>query len=124
VEEISTYNEVEEEASTAEETQIYQPHSGSTQEIDPVVTLERMCNWLANILRKPDLVRKLAGARLELGKDENRENKATFWLAGDAVDPRSFSLEYKSLIRMAFSTGVRSGYKLHLTNREVVVPIE
>jgi hypothetical protein len=75
-----------------------------------VVTLERICNWLGNILRRPDLARKLAGARLELGKGEKGENIATFWLADGAIDPRSFSLEYKSLLRMAFSNEVRRGY--------------
>jgi hypothetical protein len=69
-------------------------------------------------------VRKLARARLELGKDESGNNRATFWLAKEGIDPRSFSLEYKSLIRMAFSTEVKRGYKLQLGSGEVVVPIE
>jgi hypothetical protein len=107
-----------------EETQMYQPHSGPIQEIDPEVTLARICNWLGNILRKPDLARKLAGARLELGVDSDGKNRATFWLPGDAVEPRSFSLEYKSLLRMAFSTQVKRGYKLQIRSGEVVVPIE
>jgi hypothetical protein len=124
VEETPAYYEVDASSSTAEEAQIYRPQSESTQEIDPVVTLEKICNWLANILRKPDLARKLAGARLELGVDSDGKNRATFWLAGNAVDPRSFSLEYKSLIRMAFSTEVKRGYKLQLGSGEVVVPIE
>jgi hypothetical protein len=107
-----------------EATQMYQPHSGPIQEIDPVVTLERICNWLGSILRKPDLAQKLTGARLELGVDEQGKNKATFWLADGAVDPTSFLLEYKSLIRMAFSTEIRSGYKLELAKGQLVVPIE
>jgi hypothetical protein len=124
VEETPAYNEVDASSSTAEEAQIYRPQSGSTQEIDPEVTLERICNWLGDILRKPDLARKLAGTRLELGKDENGENKATFWLKGDAVDPRSFSLEYRSLIKMAFSTEAKRGYKLQLANSEAVVSLD
>jgi hypothetical protein len=94
------------------------------QEIEPVVTLERMCNWVGNILRRPDLARKLTGARLELGKDENGENKATFWLADHEIDPRSFSIDDKSLIRMAFSTEVAPHHKLQLANGPVVVSIE
>jgi hypothetical protein len=124
VEETSAYNEVDASSSTAEEAQIYRPQSGATQEIDPVVTLERICNWLGNILRKPDLARKLAGARLELGKDENGQDTATFWLGNEGIDPRSFSLEYKSLLRMAFSTEVRRGYKLQLAKGQVVAPID
>jgi hypothetical protein len=117
------YNEEEEEFS-ADEAQVYQPHSASTQQIDPVVTLERICNWLGNILRRPDLARKLAGARLELGKDEQGNNKATFWLTNEGIDPRSFSIGDKALIRMAFSTEARSGYQLQLASGEVVVPLE
>jgi hypothetical protein len=59
-----------------------------------------------------------------LGKGENGENIATFWLADGAIDPRSFSLEYKSLIRMAFSTEVRRGYQLQLAKGQVIVSIE
>jgi hypothetical protein len=114
----------EEAELSAEEVQVYQPHSASSQEIDPVVTLERMCNWLGSILRRPDLARKLAGARLELGKDENSKNKATFWLDDGAIDPRSFSLEDKGLIRMAFSTEIAPHYKLQLGNGKLIVPIQ
>jgi hypothetical protein len=103
---------------------MYQAQSALTQQIDPVVTLERICNWLGDILRKPYLPRKLTGARLELGVDEKGQDTATFWLADDRTDPRSFSLEYKSLIRMAFSTEVRRGYKLQIGNRQVIVPVE
>jgi hypothetical protein len=123
VEETPAYNEEEEELS-AEETQLYQAQSALTQQIEPMVTLERMCNWLGNILRRPDLAQKLAGARLELGKDEKGENKATFWLADGTVDPTSFSREDKALIRMAFSTEVAPHYKLQLANGQVVVSIE
>jgi hypothetical protein len=122
VEEISAYTE--EEEFSADEAQIYRPHSASTREIDPVVTLKRVCNWLGNILRKPDLARKLGGARLELGKDEEGNNRATFWLAEEGIDPRSFSIEHKSLIRMAFSTEVAPHYQLQLANGEVVVILE
>jgi hypothetical protein len=86
--------------------------------------MERTCNRLGSILRKPDLARKLDGATLELGVDDNGNNKATFWLADEGIDPRSFSLEYKSLLRMAFSTEVWSGYQLQLANSAVVVPLE
>jgi hypothetical protein len=89
------------------------------------IRAESYClDWLGNILRRPDLARKLAGARLELGKDEKGNNKATFWLAGEGIDPRSFSLEGISLIRMAFSTEVQRGYKLQLANSVVIVPLE
>jgi hypothetical protein len=124
VEETPAYTAEEEEAFIAQEAQIYRPQSAPVQEIDPVVTQERMCNWMGNILRRPDLARKLAGARLELGKDENGQDTATFRLADDRIDPRSFSLEYKSLIRMAFSTEVRRGYKLQIGSEQVVVPLE
>jgi hypothetical protein len=67
---------------------------------------------------------KLAGARLELGKDEKGKNMATFWLVDEGLDPTSFSREEKSLIRMAFSTEVERGYKLQINSGEVVVPIE
>jgi hypothetical protein len=103
---------------------VYQPHSAPTPEIDPEVTLERICNWLGSILRKPDLARKLAGARLELGKDEEGKNRATFWLAGYNPDPRSFSLEDKSLIKMAFSTEVKRGCQLQLGSRQIIMSIE
>jgi hypothetical protein len=83
-----------------------------------------MCSWLGNILRRPDLARKLAGARLELGVDENGKYKATFWLAEEGSDPTSFSLEYKSLIRMAFSTEVAPHYKLRIGNNAMVMPLE
>jgi hypothetical protein len=83
-----------------------------------------MCNWLGNILRKPGLARKLAEARLELGKDEDGENKATFWLADDGIDPRSFSIGDKALIRMAFSTEVAPHYKLQIGNNAMMVPFE
>jgi hypothetical protein len=74
-----------------DEAQVYHSQAGSIQEIDPVLTLERICNWLGDILRKPDLARKLAGARLELGVDASEKNKATFWLAyEEGIDPRSF----------------------------------
>jgi hypothetical protein len=119
----ANYTEEKEEFS-AEVTQMYQAQSALTQQIDPGVTLERICNWLGDILRKPDLARKLTGARLKLGVDESGQDTATFWLADDGTDPRSFSLEDKSLLRMAFSTEVRSGYKLQLTNGQVVVPLE
>jgi hypothetical protein len=119
-----TANYTEEEEFSVEEAEGYWPQSTSTQQIDPVVTLERICNWLGSILRKPDLARKLAGARLELGKDEKGENKATFWLGNEDIDPRSFSREDKSLIRMAFSTKVGPRYKLQLGNGKLVVPIE
>jgi hypothetical protein len=112
------------EGFSAEETQLYRPHSAPVQEIDPVVTLERMCNWLGSILRRPDLARKLAGARLELGVDSEGNNKATFWLVDKTVDLTSFSREDKALIRMAFSTEVAPHYKLQLTNGEVVVTLE
>jgi hypothetical protein len=123
VEIASTYIEEEEELS-AEDTRVYQPESAPAHEIDPVVTLERLCNWLGNILRKSDLARKLVGARLELGKDEKGKNIATFWLAYGTVDPTSFSRGDKALIRMAFSTEVTPHYKLQLANGEVVVMIE
>jgi hypothetical protein len=123
VEIVPTYTEEEKEI-TAQEAQVYWPQSVPTQEIDPVVALERICNWLGDILRKPDLARKLAGAKLELGKDESGNNKATFWLTEEDIDPRSFSLGYKSLLRMAFSTEVAPHYKLQLANGEVVVIIE
>jgi hypothetical protein len=93
--------------SQAEEIQVYHSPSMPTQEIDPEVTLERICNWLGNILRRPDLVRKLAGAKLELGKDEKGQDTATFWLVDEAVDLTSFSKEDKALIRMAFSAEVK-----------------
>jgi hypothetical protein len=83
-----------------------------------------MCSWLGSILRKPDLARKLAGAKLELGKDEQGKNKATFWLADDGIDPTNFSIRDKSLIRMAFSTEVAPHYKLQIASRQVVVSIE
>jgi hypothetical protein len=117
------YNEEEEEI-TAEETQMYQAQSAFTQQIDPVVTLERMCNWLGSILRRPDLARKLAGVRLELGKDESGENRATFWLANEGIDPTSFSLGDRSLIRMAFSTEVAPHYKLELGRGQILVSIQ
>jgi hypothetical protein len=47
---------------TTGEVLVYRSQSAPTEEIDPVVTLERICNWLGSILRKPDLARKLAGA--------------------------------------------------------------
>jgi hypothetical protein len=83
-----------------------------------------MSNWLGDILRKPDLARKLAVARLELGVDESGNNTANFWLAEEGIDPKSFSIEHKSLIRMAFSTEVRQGYKLQLRSGQMVVSIE
>jgi hypothetical protein len=66
----------------------------------------------------------LAGARLELGKDEQGKNRATFWLNDERLDPTSFLLEDKTLIRMAFSTEVAPHYKLQLSNGEVVVTLE
>jgi hypothetical protein len=123
-EEVASNYTQEEEEFSAEETQVYQPQLAPAQEIDPVVTLERMCNWLGIILRKPDLAPKLAGARLELGKDENGENKATFWLADKTVDLTSFSREDKTLIRMAFSIEVAPHYKLQFAHGIVIVPIE
>jgi hypothetical protein len=123
-EEVAPNYTEEDEAFSVEQAQVYQAQSDSTQEIDPVLTLERMCNWLGSILRKPDLARKLDGARLKLEVDENGENIATFWLADEGIDPRSFSLEEKSLIRMAFSTEVRRGYKLQIGNGEMMVLIE
>jgi hypothetical protein len=114
----------EEEAFIAQVAQIYRPQSAPVQQIDPEVTLERICNWLKSILRKPDLAVKLARARLELGKDENGQDTATLRLGNEGIDPRSFSLEYKSLIRMAFSTEVRRGYKLQIGSGQVVVPLE
>jgi hypothetical protein len=119
-----TANYTEEEDFSVEDAEGYWPPSTSTQQIDPVVALERICNWLESILRRPDLARKLAGARLELGKDEKGNNKATFWLADDETDPRSFSIGDKALIRMAFSTEVKPGYKLQIGNGQVVVPLE
>jgi hypothetical protein len=59
-----------------------------------------------------------------LGLVEHGNNKATFWLAEEDIDPRSFSLEYKSLLRMAFSTQVAPHYKLQLANGEVVMTLE
>jgi hypothetical protein len=87
--------------------------------------MERTCNWLRSILRRPDLAQKLAGARLELGKDENGENKATFWLADEeGIDPRSFSIGDKALIKMAFSTEIAPHYKLQIGNKAIMVPLE
>jgi hypothetical protein len=119
----ANYTEEEVEVS-AEDTQVYQPESASTQEIDPVVTLERICSWLGDILRKPDLAWKLAEARLELGKDEQGNNKATFWLTDERLDPRSFSIGDKSLIRMAFSTEVERGYQLQIGSGQIIVSLE
>jgi hypothetical protein len=57
--------------------------------------LKRIRTRLGGVLRRPDLEMKLAGARLELGKDEDGKNKATFWLAEEGIDPRSFRWNIK-----------------------------
>jgi hypothetical protein len=122
-EEVAAVYDVEEEERSTQTEEMYPPQP-SVQEIDPVLALERICNWLESILRKPDLARKLAGARLELGKDQDGKNKATFWLNDERFDPTSFSREEKALIRIAFSTEVAPHYKLQLSNGEVVVTLE
>jgi hypothetical protein len=100
----------EEELTVQEVVEDYQPQL-QTSVVDPQITMERLCQAVGPIFRRPDLQKKLAEARLEL---DTAGKKATIWLAGGAIEARSLLTADRSIIKLAFSREIESGYNLEI----------
>jgi hypothetical protein len=100
----------EEEMAAQEVVGDYQPQL-QTSVVDSQITMEGLCQAVGHIFRRPDLQKKLVGARLEL---DTAEKKATIWLAGGAIEARSLLTGDRSIIKLAFSQQLESGYVLEI----------